>query len=86
QGLTFFKGDNPEECEVFVGTLRRAGLAQEKLRDNDWMAGLASSYLTGDALYWFEGLEQSVQNDWNQLRPALLARFGRGGLTASAFG
>ncbi|KIO32055.1 hypothetical protein M407DRAFT_118808 [Tulasnella calospora MUT 4182] len=43
------------------------------------MALFASSYLIGDALYWYEGLEEDVQNDWSRLRPALLARFGRSG-------
>ncbi|KIO32057.1 hypothetical protein M407DRAFT_118835 [Tulasnella calospora MUT 4182] len=43
------------------------------------MALFASSYLIGDALYWYEGLDEDVQNDWSRLRPALLARFGRSG-------
>ncbi|KIO32062.1 hypothetical protein M407DRAFT_19086 [Tulasnella calospora MUT 4182] len=41
------------------------------------MAVFASSYLCGDALHWYEDLDEDVQKDWSQLRPALLAKFGR---------
>ncbi|KIO32056.1 hypothetical protein M407DRAFT_241599 [Tulasnella calospora MUT 4182] len=72
-----FKGTGPEDCEIFVATIRRRALEQGKQRDNEWIALFASSYLIGDALYWYEGLDEDVQNDWSRLRPALLARFGR---------
>ncbi|KAG8898826.1 hypothetical protein FRC01_010752, partial [Tulasnella sp. 417] len=76
-----FEGTDPKECEAFVATVRRRGLEQGKHRDNEWMAVFASSYLGGDALYWYEDLDEDVQNDWSRLRPALLARFGRRGTT-----
>ncbi|KAG9037234.1 Transmembrane osmosensor, partial [Tulasnella sp. UAMH 9824] len=75
-----FKGTNPEECEVLVATIRRQALERGKQNDNEWVALFASSYLIGDALYWYEDLEESIQKDWSRLRPALLARFGRKGL------
>ncbi|KIO18667.1 glycoside hydrolase family 13 protein [Tulasnella calospora MUT 4182] len=78
-----FEGADPKECEAFVATVRRRGLEQGKHRDNEWMAVFASSYLGGDALYWYEDLEEDVQNDWSRLRPALLARFGRRGKNPS---
>ncbi|KIO18665.1 hypothetical protein M407DRAFT_31676 [Tulasnella calospora MUT 4182] len=82
--LGLFKGTNPDECEGFVATVRRRALEQGKHRDNEWMAVFASSYLGGEALYWYEDLEESIQNDWSQLRPALLAKFGGRGKTPSA--
>ncbi|KIO32060.1 hypothetical protein M407DRAFT_19084 [Tulasnella calospora MUT 4182] len=82
--LGLFKGTNTDECEGFVATVRRRALEQGKHRDNEWMAVFASSYLGGEALYWYEDLEESIQNDWSQLRPALLAKFGGRGKTPSA--
>lgn len=76
-----FEGTDPKECEAFVATIRRRALELGKHRDNEWMAVFASSYLGSDALYWYEDLEEDVQNDWSRLRPALLARFGRRGQT-----
>ncbi|KAG8950525.1 hypothetical protein FRC00_007653 [Tulasnella sp. 408] len=79
-----FKGTSSEDCEIFVAMIRRRALEQGKQRDTEWMAIFASSYLIGDALYWYEGLDEDVQNDWTRLRPALLARFGRSGPPLSA--
>ncbi|KAG8960129.1 hypothetical protein FRC00_000843 [Tulasnella sp. 408] len=77
--LALFKGTSPDECETFVAAVRLRALDQGKHRDNEWMAVFASGHLRGEALYWYEDLEESVQNDWSQLRPALLARFGSRG-------
>lgn len=72
-----FEGTDPKECEAFVAAVRRRALEQDKHRDNEWMAVFASTYLGGDALYWYEDLDEGVQNDWSRLRPALLGQFGR---------
>lgn len=78
-----FEGTDPKECEAFVASVRRRGLELGKHRDHEWMAVFTSSYLAGEALYWYEDLDEDVQNDWSRLRPALLARFGRRGKTPS---
>ncbi|KAG8974638.1 hypothetical protein FRC05_007115, partial [Tulasnella sp. 425] len=54
--------------------------------DNEWIAFLASSYFVGDAFYWYEELDDDVKNDWSRLRPALVARFGRGGSSSTRKG
>lgn len=76
-----FEGANPKECEAFVSAIRRRALEQGKHRDNEWMAVFASSCFAGDAFYWYEELDEDVQNDWSRLRPALVARFGRGSIS-----
>ncbi|KIO32054.1 hypothetical protein M407DRAFT_19079 [Tulasnella calospora MUT 4182] len=73
-----FKGTGPEECEQFVSAIRRRALAEGKHRDNEWIAYLASSCFVGEALYWYEGLDQAVQSNWRHLRHAILERFGQG--------
>lgn len=80
----YFGWSGPEECEIFVATIQREALEQGRERDNEWIAFLASSQLTGDALYWYVRLEEDVQDDWSLLRPALLATFGRAGGPPSA--
>ncbi|KAG8960128.1 hypothetical protein FRC00_000842 [Tulasnella sp. 408] len=79
-----FKGTSGDDCEIFVAMVRRRALEQGKQRDREWMALFASRCLIGDALYWYEGLDEDVQNDWTRLRPALLERFGRLGPPSSA--
>lgn len=75
-----FAGTNPEECEAFVFAIRRA-LEQGKHRDNEWIAVFASSCFAGDAFYWYEELDEDVQNDWSRPQPAPVARFGRGSIS-----
>lgn len=72
-----FRGTNSDECEDFISAVRLKALAENKHRDNQWIAYFASSCFVGDALYWYESLDESIQEDWKQLRPALLERFGR---------
>lgn len=72
-----FRGSNPDECEDFISAIRGRALAEGKHRDNQWIAYFASSCFVGDALYWYEGLDESIQEDWKLLRPAILERFGR---------
>lgn len=72
-----FRGTNPDECEDFISAVRSKALAEGKYRDNQWIAYFASSCFVGAALYWYESLDESIQEDWKQLRPALLDRFGR---------
>lgn len=72
-----FRGSNPDECDDFISAIRGRALAEGKHRDNQWIAYFASSCFVGDALYWYEGLDESIQEDWKQLRPAILERFGR---------
>ncbi|KAG8950782.1 hypothetical protein FRC04_007202, partial [Tulasnella sp. 424] len=83
-GPLSFEGTSPKECEVFVATIRQRALAQGKHLDNEWIAFLASSYFVGDAFYWYEELDDDVKNDWSRLRPALVARFGRGGSSSTS--
>ncbi|KAG8907085.1 hypothetical protein FRC01_007817, partial [Tulasnella sp. 417] len=42
---------------------------------NMFAADLAASYLTGDVLRWYEGLDTAIQESWVSLRASLLAKF-----------
>lgn len=72
-----FGGTSSDECELFVSAIRRRSLAEGKYGDNEWIAYFASSCFVGEALYWYEGLDENVQSDWGNLRQAILERFGQ---------
>ncbi|KAG8919376.1 hypothetical protein FRC01_001314 [Tulasnella sp. 417] len=68
-----FRGEGP--CDVFLRRVRKVAFEKGKHKDGDWMAGYASTCFEGEALRWYEGLDEDVQDDWKQLRTALLERF-----------
>ncbi|KIO30515.1 hypothetical protein M407DRAFT_242168 [Tulasnella calospora MUT 4182] len=68
-----FRGEGP--CDDFLRAVRKAAFDKGKHKDGDWMAGYASTCFAGEALRWYEGLDDDVQDDWKQLRTAMLERF-----------
>ncbi|KAG8917659.1 hypothetical protein FRC01_002308, partial [Tulasnella sp. 417] len=68
-----FRGEGP--CDVFLRRVRKVAFEKGKHKDGDWMAGYASTCFEGEALMWYEGLDEDVQDDWKRLRAALLERF-----------
>lgn len=40
------------------------------------MADLAALHFSGDALKWYESLDDDVQQDWNLLRKAVTRKYG----------
>jgi len=70
-----FRGDDGAECEAFIGAIRKSALEKGRQRDNDWIADFASSCFVGQALRWFETLDDSIQGDWKLLRQAMLERY-----------
>lgn len=68
-----FRGEGP--CDVFLRRARKVAFEKGKHKDGDWMAGYVSTCFEGEALKWYEGLDEDVQDDWKQLRTALLERF-----------
>ncbi|KAG8930522.1 hypothetical protein FRC00_001096, partial [Tulasnella sp. 408] len=62
-------------CHHFVRAVREQALAAGKQRDDQWMADYASVRFDGEALKWFESLEDEAQSDWKLLRRAILTRY-----------
>ncbi|KAG8908288.1 hypothetical protein FRB99_007822 [Tulasnella sp. 403] len=65
----------PQECEELVQVVQRKAFDEGKTRDYQWMADLASTLLTGNALRWYATLDEETQHNWQLLRRALLARY-----------
>ncbi|KIO16602.1 hypothetical protein M407DRAFT_33747 [Tulasnella calospora MUT 4182] len=72
-----FTGTGDFTCHQFIRSVRELALKAQKQRDDDWMADNASILFDGEALKWFESLDDDVQTDWKRLRRALLARFAQ---------
>lgn len=70
-----FHGIDGVEAEEWVCAVRQKALSLRRQRDNDWIADFASTCFVGDALRWYEDLDESVQKDWRKLRLALLAQW-----------
>ncbi|KAG9033338.1 hypothetical protein FS837_002489 [Tulasnella sp. UAMH 9824] len=70
-----FTGTGDLTCHQFIRSIREHAIEAKKQRDDVWMADQASIRFDGEALKWFESLEDEVQNDWKRLRRAILARY-----------
>lgn len=70
-----FHGIDGVEAEEWVCAVRHKALSLGRQRDNDWVADFASTCLAGDALRWYENLDEDVQGDWRKLRLAILTQW-----------
>ncbi|KAG8900601.1 hypothetical protein FRC00_012112 [Tulasnella sp. 408] len=70
-----FTGVEGLSCHQFIRAVREQALAAGKQRDDQWIADYASIRFDGEALKWFESLEDETQSDWKLLRRAVLARY-----------
>ncbi|KAG8940426.1 hypothetical protein FRC04_005253 [Tulasnella sp. 424] len=70
-----FSGASGTECENFIRFVKRKAFAEQKSRDNEWMAYFASTCFTGAALRWYESLDDDTQYNWKLLSKALLAKY-----------
>lgn len=55
--------------------VRERALESERLSNDEWMASYASIRLEGEALKWFESLDDETQTNWKLLRRAILSRY-----------
>ncbi|KAG8900196.1 hypothetical protein FRC00_013999, partial [Tulasnella sp. 408] len=63
----------------FIRAIREEAMKAEKQTDNRWIADYASIRFDGDALKWFETLEDETQADWRLLRRAILSHYSEPG-------
>ncbi|KAG8923478.1 hypothetical protein FRC01_012707 [Tulasnella sp. 417] len=73
-----FSGSSGQEAEAFVQAIQRRAHAAGKLRDNDWVIDFVSVCFEGDALRWFESLDDKTQGDWKLLKAAILRQYPPG--------
>ncbi|KAG8896734.1 hypothetical protein FRC01_011641, partial [Tulasnella sp. 417] len=72
-----FNGVDGLGHQDFLQKIRHEAFKQGKTRDNTWMADLTALHLSGEALTWFETLPDDVQQNWNQLKRAIIQKYSR---------
>lgn len=70
-----FRGDDGNECEDFIQSIRSHVFEKGKHEDQKWMASYAATCFSGPALRWHTQLDNNVKQDWALLETALLERF-----------
>lgn len=70
-----FEGKDELDCQNFVAMINRYAYKQGKAKDDEWIAEFAGACFTGNALTWYIGLDEAVQDSWKQLRKAVLTEY-----------
>lgn len=70
-----FEGKSGVECETFIVTIRKHAFAVGKADDAKWIAQLAASCFTSDALRWHAAVEASIRENWDELQQAMLLKW-----------
>ncbi|KAG8908679.1 hypothetical protein FRC01_007306, partial [Tulasnella sp. 417] len=70
-----FRGQDATECEDFIQTISKYAFSQGKQRDDQWIADLAATCMTNDALRWWGALDEEVQGSWKLVRRAMLSKY-----------
>ncbi|KAG8976343.1 hypothetical protein FRB90_009234 [Tulasnella sp. 427] len=74
--FVIFRGEQDgHNVEDFILCIRQRAFSLEKQNDYFWTAQYASTCIAGEALRWYESLDEETQNDWRLLRKALLERY-----------
>ncbi|KIO21942.1 hypothetical protein M407DRAFT_28498 [Tulasnella calospora MUT 4182] len=71
-----FNGTNGTSYQDFIQQIRRIAFSQHRSREFAWMADFAALHFSGDALDWYESLDNEVQKDWDLLRKAMAQKYG----------
>lgn len=70
-----FRGDDGNECEDFIQSVRIYAFEKGKHEDPKWMASYAATRLSGPALRWHSQLNTEIKKDWASLESALLEKY-----------
>lgn len=70
-----FYGIDGRECDRFIAQVVRKAFQKSKLRDSEWLAGVAATGFRDDALHWWLDLDDDVQGDWKKLQRAMRERW-----------
>ncbi|KAG8964273.1 hypothetical protein FRC00_002961 [Tulasnella sp. 408] len=70
-----FAGGSNESVATFIQSVQRIAFQHSRMKDDEWVAELASTCLTDKALLWYLELEKATQLSWAKLRTALLQQY-----------
>ncbi|KAG8985429.1 hypothetical protein FRB90_004708 [Tulasnella sp. 427] len=81
-----FTGQGRDTGVNFISAVNRAAWRAGKLDDPKWTAQFAYSCFAKNALIWYEGLNDRVQQNWKELRAAILMEYAPNGTAGPADG
>lgn len=70
-----FNGVDGMSYAEFIQAIRQHAFDNGKSRDNAWIADLVALRFSGLALEWFEGLDDTTQDDWKLLKREITIRY-----------
>ncbi|KIO30586.1 hypothetical protein M407DRAFT_20311 [Tulasnella calospora MUT 4182] len=70
-----FAGGPNESAASFIQSIQRVAFQQNRIKDDEWIAELASTCFTDKALVWYLGLGKETQSSWTRLRIALVRHY-----------
>lgn len=70
-----FGGSDSEDVTLFIHAVKKYALAKGQERDDEWLSHFVESCLIGDAMVWFNELDEDVTETWRTLSRAFLKRF-----------
>ncbi|KAG9007886.1 hypothetical protein FRB90_009191 [Tulasnella sp. 427] len=73
-----FHGKSGEEAEEFLRTIHDRAINANQVGQSQWYCQIFGSSLAGEPLRWYASQSQAVQNNWQRLQRASLARYVRG--------
>ncbi|KAG8899611.1 hypothetical protein FRC01_010437 [Tulasnella sp. 417] len=68
-------GGPNESVTSFIQSVQRVAFQQNRIKDDEWIAELASTCFTDKAMLWYLGLGRETQSSWEKLRIALVEHF-----------
>ncbi|KAG9043264.1 hypothetical protein FS837_009830 [Tulasnella sp. UAMH 9824] len=73
--ILILSGKDGIECEEWIMSIQKEAFHQDKTDDKAWIAALASTRITGQALRWYVRQGDEITSDWIRLRAALLEQY-----------
>ncbi|KIO30588.1 hypothetical protein M407DRAFT_5523 [Tulasnella calospora MUT 4182] len=70
-----FTGGPNESVASFIQSVQRVAFQQNRIKNDEWVAELASTCFTDKALVWYLGLDKGTQSSWAKLRIALVKHY-----------
>ncbi|KAG8974432.1 hypothetical protein FRC05_007231, partial [Tulasnella sp. 425] len=72
--------DSDESVTSFIQSVQRVAFQHNRIKDDEWIAELASTCFKDTALLWYLGLKKETQSSWVKLRIALIKHYSVQGI------
>lgn len=73
EDILVFRGDGNEAAEEFIRAVNIQAFKTNKIDDQSWITGFASTAFAGNALRWYRTLPITTRQDWDLLQESILS-------------